>query len=154
MMFALELAREAPCKLTKRFFEAVALEAIGRSGLVTDDVTVILSVALVSPEEIGELNRRYRRKNRPTDVLSFGIFRRKDDIVPDADGTLVLGELVLCPSFIEDAAKEDKVALEQEMAYIFSHGVFHLLGFRHCPRMFRLQDEIASTYATSGKNKK
>ncbi len=148
MKVTLDLAKRELCGIPKRFFAEVAREAIARSGLVVaDDVTCSLSVALVSQEEIRELNRLYRRRNRPTDVLSFGNFRKRADIGPDAVGDIFLGELVLSPAFISGAAEEDKVALEQEMAYIFSHGVFHLLGFRHCPRMFRLQDEIAAPYA-------
>jgi probable rRNA maturation factor len=150
MKVSLELAKNIPCGIPKRFFERVAKEAIEKSGLETPPgATVSLSVALVSLEEIQMLNRTYRKKDRPTDVLSFGNFRSKADIAPDAVGDIFLGELVLCPPFIEAAAKEDRVAFEQEMAYIFSHGVFHLLGFRHCPRMFRLQDEIASIYSNT-----
>lgn len=150
MDLSLELARRVPCALPKRFFERVANEALMKSGLpVISNATIALSAALVSLEEIQSLNRTYRKKNRPTDVLSFGAFPKRSDIVPDADGMIFLGELVLSPEFIGQAAKEDKVALEQEMAYIFSHGVFHLLGFRHSPMMFRLQDEIASTHAAS-----
>jgi probable rRNA maturation factor len=148
MKVALELARSIPCDLQKRFFERVTRETFMASGCtVGRDATVALSVALVSLEEIRQLNRTYRRKNRPTDVLSFGNFRRKTDILPDIDGVIALGELVLSPEFIAAAAKEDGVALEQEMAYIFSHGVFHLLGFRHSPRMFRMQDAIAAPYS-------
>ena len=148
MKVSLELAKRVPCDLPRRFFDHVAKEAIRKSGLdIPDDTVVSLSVAFVSLDEIAELNRLYRRKNRPTDVLSFGNFRKRSDIAPDAALDLFLGELVLSPEFIAAAAKEDQVALEQEMAYIFSHGVFHLLGFRHCPRIFRMQDEIAAPYS-------
>lgn len=154
MNLSLEIAKRVPCALPKRFFERILKEAVVKGGLsVKADATVALSVALVSLEEIQLLNRTYRKKNRPTDVLSFGAFSRKSDIVPDADGMIFLGELVLSPKFIEQAAKEDEVALEQEMAYIFSHGVFHLFGFRHSARMFRLQDEIASVYAAESVQK-
>lgn len=154
MNLSLEIAKRVPCALPKRFFERILKEAVVKGGLsMKADATVVLSVALVSLEEIQLLNRTYRKKNRPTDVLSFGVFSRKSDIVPDADGMIFLGELVLSLEFIEQAAKEDEVALEQEMAYIFSHGVFHLLGFRHSARMFRLQDEIASVYAAESVQK-
>lgn len=148
MKLALEVAKKNPCAIPKRFFEKVAKEALERSGLgIESDVTVSLSVALVSLEEIRSLNKTYRKKNRPTDVLSFGNFSGRNGIVPDAERRIVLGELVLSPQFIADAAEEDGVTIEQEMAYIFSHGIFHLLGFRHCPLMFRLQDEIAFVYS-------
>lgn len=123
----------------------VAGEALRLSAILEEGVTVAIGAVFVSDDAIRELNRTYRGKNKPTDILSFGEFRRKTDIRP-TDGRIDLGDLVLSPSFIRDAAKEDGVSFETEMAFIFSHGIFHLLGFRHSPRMFRMQDEIAETY--------
>lgn len=145
MRVELSISRKAECALPKRFFTDVAGTALRLSAILEADTTVAIGVALVSDDEIRELNRTYRGKNRPTDILSFGEFRRKAD-VRATDGRADLGDLVLSPSFIRDAAKEDGVSFETEMAFIFSHGIFHLLGFRHSPRMFRLQDEIAAMY--------
>lgn len=145
MRVELSISRKAECELPKRFFRDVAGAALRLSAILEEDVMVAVGVAFVSDDAIRELNRTYRGKNRPTDILSFGEFRRKADVRP-TDGRIDLGDLVLSPSFIRDAAKEDGVSFETEMAFIFSHGIFHLLGFRHSPRMFRLQDEIAAMY--------
>lgn len=145
MRVELSISRKAECGLPKRFFTDVAGAALRLSAILKEDATVAVGVAFVSDDEIRELNRTYRGKNKPTDVLSFGEFRRKTD-VHSTDGLINLGDLVLSPSFIRDAAKEDGVSFETEMAFIFSHGILHLLGFRHSPRMFRLQDEIAAMY--------
>ncbi len=69
-----------------------------------------ISVALVKPEEIRELNRRYRRKDYPTDVLSFG----KE-------------EVVICPV---EAAKNGESA-EVEIVRCLIHGLLHTQGLRH-----------------------
>lgn len=153
MKVDLSISGKAECGLPKRFFVNVAEEALRLSAILDEDAVVGIGVALVSDEEIRALNRTYRRKNRPTDVLSFGEFRKRTDIRP-TDGRIELGDLVLSPSFIRRAAEDDAVSFETEMAFIFSHGIFHLLGFRHSKRMFSMQDEIAGSYNVSQGKKK
>jgi probable rRNA maturation factor len=153
MKVELSISRRAECGLPKRFFTDVAEEALRLSLLLKESATIAIGVAFVSNEEIGELNRVYRGKSAPTDVLSFAEFRKKAE-VRATDGRIELGDLVLSPSFIRKAAIEDGVPFEKEMAFIFSHGIFHLLGFRHSPRMFSMQDEIASMYGLPLKSNK
>lgn len=155
MKVRLELSRKERCGLPKKFFDDVAKESLLRCGIdaVAEADEVVIGVALVSLGEIRELNRTYREKNRPTDILSFPEFRKKGDIRAE-EGVISIGDLVLSPEYIAGAAREDRVSLEVEMAFIFSHGIFHLLGFRHSPRMFRLQDEIASPYVGEVKKRK
>lgn len=147
MRVELSILRKEACGLPRKFFLDTAKQTLLSSGIdaVASADTVSLGVALVSLEEIRELNRRYRKKDRTTDILSFGEFRNQREVRAEG-GRIELGDLVIAPAFIEAAAREDGVSLEVEMAFIFSHGIFHLLGFRHSPRMFRLQDEIASMH--------
>jgi len=76
-----------------------------------------LSVALLSPAEIKELNRRYRRKNKPTDVLSF----RYDDC----------GEIAICLSEVRKNAARFGSSSREELAKVLIHGLLHLLGYDH-----------------------
>lgn len=76
-----------------------------------------ISIAIMSPKEIQFLNRRYRKKNSSTDVLSFGY----DD----------LGEIVLCPSVIKKYAKNSKLTFKNNLSSTLIHGVLHLLGYDH-----------------------
>jgi len=103
-----------------------------------------LGVAAVSEARIQELNREYRGKDKITDILSFGDEWNYIDkqSLPEGD-ELMLGDLIYNPGYIVRAAKEDGVSEEHEMAFIFSHGILHLLGYDHGERMFALQDEIA-----------
>lgn len=73
-----------------------------------------LSVELVSSARIRELNRRYRRRDTPTDVLAFPV-----DEAPTAPGPRELGDVVVCPEHAEDV--EEAVV----------HGVLHLAGLDH-----------------------
>lgn len=145
MRVELSISGKAECGLPKRFFVDVAAEALRLSFLSDADATVDIGVALVSEDEIRTLNRMYRKKDRPTDILSFPGFPKRADIVAH-NGRVEIGDLVLDPSYIRLAAEEDGVSFETEMAFIFSHGVLHLLGYRHGRKMFSMQEAVASTY--------
>ena len=92
---------------------------------------------LVSEEEIKELNQKYRKKNKPTDVLSFEPSEKK-----------FLGELVFCPQVVSMQAREHGFLFKEELAYLVLHGTLHLLGYDHekedkeAQKMLSLQDEI------------
>ncbi len=76
-----------------------------------------LSVAFVGQGRIRELNKKYRGKNRATDVFSF-----------PGDG---LGELVICLREVKKNAKKYKSTFEKELARVLIHGILHLLGYEH-----------------------
>jgi len=76
-----------------------------------------LSIALVGQGRMRELNKRYRGKNRVTDVLSF----------PN-DG---LGEVVICLREVKKNAKRFGLTFKKELARVLIHGISHLLGYNH-----------------------
>ncbi len=78
-----------------------------------------LSVAFLGSKKISEYNHIYRKKKRATDVLSF------------KDGDFLLGEVLICPSFVEKQAKENNLFFEQEIKRVLIHGILHLLGYNH-----------------------
>ena len=82
--------------------------------------TAALSLAFVNEKEIQKLNKNFRKKNKPTDVLSFDL----------QDGNY-LGEIVICPQVVKDNAKKYGVAAKKEMMKVFAHGILHLLGYDH-----------------------
>ena len=89
-----------------------------------------LGVALVSPERMQELNREFRDRDTPTDVLSIPI-----DDSPDTPGPRELGDVFICES--ECHSVPEAVV----------HGVLHLCGFDHeldQGEMFELQDRITA----------
>ena len=77
-----------------------------------------LSIALVGEGRIMELNKKYRGKNRVTDVLAFG----------DNDG---LGEIVICLREVKKNAKRYETTFERELSKVLIHGILHLLGYNH-----------------------
>jgi len=95
-----------------------------------------ITVAFVDDEAMRALNKRYRRKDRTTDVLSFGqaIGRAKGEmavrkLTRDADGELDVGDIVISPAQAARQAKRRKQPLVREIAFLAAHGALHLLGF-------------------------
>ncbi len=142
MEFELDIVRNTDCETKDDFFVAVAKQTVSRCGIpsVLSCRKVSVGIAFVSDEEIAELNRTYRDKNASTDVLSFAE-HEGEEIVPDADGAVFLGDLVISPDFVRRAALDDGVSFTKELAFVVSHGILHLLGFDHGEEMFRIQDE-------------
>jgi probable rRNA maturation factor len=87
---------------------------------------VELSVALVDDATIHELNRTYRHKNKPTDVLSFP----QIDPVP-AKVTGLLGDVILSIETARRQAKRHRRPLLAELTMLLGHGLLHLLGHDH-----------------------
>ena len=84
-----------------------------------------LSLALVGNDEIRELNRKYRNKPAPTDVLSFpadesaGLHAR------------LLGDVIISVEQAEVQARRARRTLEAEVEWLLIHGILHLLGYDH-----------------------
>ncbi len=75
---------------------------------------------LTTNENIQALNKSYRNKDRPTDVLSFGL-----------EDPVSLGQLVISVERAEEQAKEIGQSLEEELRFLFAHGLLHLCGYDH-----------------------
>ncbi|MDE2235974.1 MAG: rRNA maturation RNase YbeY [Gammaproteobacteria bacterium] len=87
--------------------------------------SVEMTVRLVDEDEALALNRRYRHKDVPTNVLSFPAS------IPAGVNCDLLGDLVLCaPVLIREAAEQGKPAAAH-WAHLTVHGVLHLLGYEH-----------------------
>ncbi|MFQ5737256.1 MAG: rRNA maturation RNase YbeY [Thermodesulfobacteriota bacterium] len=79
-----------------------------------------VSVLLTGNARIRELNARYRKIDRPTDVLSFPM-----------DDPYMLGDIVISLEKAASQASEFSVTLDEEMGRLVVHGVLHLLGYDH-----------------------
>ena len=148
MKIKLEINNTTNSPIENGFFERVAKETLEESSYaVSDERTVVISVALVSGEEIRKLNKDYRRNDAVTDILSFAEFEShsevRDLLAMDLEEELFLGELILCYNDIKEYAAKENLGLEMELAKVFSHGFLHLLGFVHGNKMFDIQQRVA-----------
>jgi probable rRNA maturation factor len=90
-----------------------------------DDVE--LSVLLTTDAGIQDLNRRWRRKNRPTDVLSFPA----GTPAPGSTGPFHLGDVILSLDTARRQARAHRRSLADELDLYLAHGLLHLLGHDH-----------------------
>lgn len=88
------------------------------------------TLRIVSDHKMRELNRRYRGKDRPTDVLSFPADPVPAEFLDDGE-TAYLGDLVISAESAARQAREAGVAFEDEIRVLAVHGYLHLLGYDH-----------------------
>lgn len=130
----------------KKVYKDIVKEAMN---LLKLSFKPIISVAIIDEELIHQINRDYRGVDRVTDVISFAFF----DNVPNREelfaskSDLDLGEIYICYEKAKTQALEYGHSLEREMAFLFTHGLLHLLGYDHMneeeeKEMFLLQDKI------------
>jgi len=84
-----------------------------------------VTVRLVDEPEMTMLNRDYRGKNSPTNVLSFEF-----EIDPEIDLAL-LGDIVICHAVVVKEAEAQNKQLEHHYAHLITHGILHLCGYDH-----------------------
>lgn len=87
-----------------------------------------LGVRVVSRDEMQSLNRQYRGRDAPTNVLSFAA----GSVAGLPDGAPVaLGDLVVCAAVVRDEARQQGKPVAAHWAHMIVHGVLHLLGYDH-----------------------
>ena len=87
-----------------------------------------ISVRVVDPGEMQQLNKTFRDQDKPTNVLSFPA--GEIDGLP-SDSELPLGDIVICAAVIKDEAADQGKSLLDHWAHMMVHGTLHLLGFDH-----------------------
>jgi probable rRNA maturation factor len=141
MKVFIETNLKRDCPLSQKEMETLFKKTLKEAGFLLAQKKLSLSVAFVSPLAIQKMNQRYRRKNSPTDVLSFGDYADSKKLKKEKKNDIFLGELVICCSVVKKSAKLNEVSFRNEFGYIFSHGILHLLGFDHGEKMFAIQEE-------------
>jgi len=110
-----------------------------------------MSVTLCDNEYIHQLNKNYRSKDMPTDVLSFAIeddeSREFLDEMEKMTSIREIGDIIISYEKAVEQANEYGHSLNREMCFLFTHGVLHLLGYDHMnekdeKEMFGLQKKI------------
>lgn len=138
-MIQVETAIEAPWPagrwdaLAKRAVR-VAIEASAHGDIATMATTVEVSVRYTSDDEVQLLNRSYRHKDQPTNVLSFPMVQV--DLLDainsgDDDGETLLGDIVIAHGVALREAGEKGLSIEAHVTHLIVHGLLHLLGYDH-----------------------
>jgi probable rRNA maturation factor len=115
-----------------------------------------VSVTFVNNERIWEINREYRDKDAPTDVISFAMEELGEGEIEmiGADMPRVLGDIIISIDKASEQAKEYGHSFLRELGFLTVHGFLHLLGYDHMTEdeekeMFTLQKEILDEYGLS-----
>lgn len=119
--------------------------------LIEDDSEV--SITFVTNEEIHRINREYRDKDQPTDVISFALEELGEGEVQIIGEGIprVLGDIIISTDRTREQAQEYGHSFERELGFLAVHGFLHLLGYDHMTEdeekiMFGKQDEILSSF--------
>jgi len=118
--------------------EAATVKAAAVLLAALDHSASDLSVAFVDDERMCELNRDWRGKDRPTDVLSFSQLEGED--MPGE--AVLLGDVVVSVDTLQRQAREGGWSDEEELVRLLLHGLLHLLGHDH-----EVEDDAAAMRA-------
>jgi probable rRNA maturation factor len=136
-MIELIFANEANDAIDAHIFETLLArlpEVMGR--LDYEDLELLLT----DDSTIHALNKQYRGKDRPTDVLSFSL-----------EDPVHLGQLVISVDRAREQAEQIGQSLEEELRFLFAHGVLHLLGYDH-EEPEEEKEMLEKTYALLGRS--
>jgi len=113
--------RQKKRRIRTKAFERL-LADLGRQYRLADPE---VTLAFVGDRAIRTLNRKFMKKDRPTDVLSFPLGEK------GPDGKYYLGDIVIAVPVAERQAREKGHSLDRELRLLAIHGYLHLLGFDH-----------------------
>lgn len=110
----------------------LALLAVLNVDAALDNPRLSVSLLFTSDARIHELNREWRQRDKPTNVLSFPMLERTDLVHLDPGGPPeMLGDIVLAYETCAREAEEKGVPLEHHASHLIVHGLLHLAGYDH-----------------------
>ena len=99
------------------------------------DSKLIMTITFTTPEEIRKINKKYRKIDNATDVLSFPMFEKDelDEKIKSGDFPYedVLGDVIISIEKVREQAEEYGHSFERELSYMLVHGFYHLMGYDH-----------------------
>ena len=133
----------------KDFFEKISNTIVKELNLKEKSLNI--SFNIVGENRIKELNRKYRHKNKVTDVLSFPMSDKPlrklhaTSYTPQASD---FGDIFICLPFAKNQTKSENISIERKLAQLTVHGFLHLAGYDHekstgeAKKMFDLENRI------------
>lgn len=117
-------------QINEDFFKKIARNILKKEG---SERKTGLSIILVKPWRIKELNKKYRKENRITDVLSFdqGLKSKRLKFPSLPNEYFELGNVVICLSQVKKNARKFRSSFKRELVLVLVHGILHLLGYDH-----------------------
>lgn len=121
---------------------------------VESDKPLYLSLLLTNNQNIQVINRDFRDKNTPTDVISFAYHETEDFNIGPYD---TLGDIIISLERVEEQAAEYNHSFKREFYYVLTHGILHILGYDHIEEedkkiMREREETILSTFGYTRDN--
>jgi probable rRNA maturation factor len=108
----------------------------GNFSIIKNDIlgkNYSLSVAYVDERKSRELNKKFRNKDKATNILSFALAKN-------------LGEIILCPNLIKKETKKFNRTFPELVKFLVIHGMLHLKGLEHSSTMDKLEEKYDQKY--------
>lgn len=141
-------------KVDEKFFKEVTKKTLGLIDLKDEYCAkglLEVDLAFVDEEEMKKINKKWREKNKSTDVLSFSDInipqgrlardfgmqkpvknsketKNSENNFPNEDDLM---QIIICPAYAKKQAKKLKYSQKQELAMLIAHGILHILGYDH-----------------------
>lgn len=117
-------------------WEELTNRAAGATARVAPELAhenLLVSLVMADDEEVHALNRQWRAKDRPTNVLSFPMLSREEVLHAAADEGApgMLGDMILAHGVCQREAAEKGVSVETHATHLVVHGLLHLAGYDH-----------------------
>ena len=121
-----------PSEVDWEALSAKAHEVIAQVEPALSNTRLVTSVLFTGDDEVHELNREWRGKDKPTNVLSFPMLEREELLALAPDGPPeMLGDIALALGTCAREAGEKGVSLTDHTAHLLIHGFLHLAGHDH-----------------------
>jgi probable rRNA maturation factor len=115
-------------KIKKMLNIMLEMEELKSSKIFSDKISKIrFDISFCNDETIHHINKEYRAKDCPTDVITFSLFADDPNAIVYRK-TAELGQIIIS---VETAKKQTKDTLEKEILTLICHGILHLFGFDH-----------------------
>jgi probable rRNA maturation factor len=110
-----------------------AFAVSSHGALANAPFTVSISIKLSDNAEVHSLNRDWRGKDMPTNVLSFPMIASDEfeALANTDDGEVLMGDMILAHGVCVAEAEEKRISLANHVSHLIVHGTLHLLGYDH-----------------------
>lgn len=115
-----------------KIIEKVIQEAFKEENL--EELNLCVNIILTTPNNIRQINKKYRNIDKETDVLSFPMFQKEEINLMKENGNDILdilGDIVISIDRVKNQAQEYGHSFERELSYMVVHGFYHLMGYDH-----------------------
>lgn len=100
------------------------------TGLEEEYDEIFFDITFTNAEETHELNKTYREKDYPADIITFALFADSEDELI-IERKITLGDIIIALDKVKQMAQEEGKTFEWELKFLIAHGILHLLGFDH-----------------------